>query len=97
MAEIGSDVSVGQHGAFGCAGGSRRIDDGRQIVWANAAPLRLYGLGVNGFASDQRGKLRGLAPGDFIHHYDSFDFALTTNLLHFAQLLAGGNKNHPRP
>ena len=97
MAEIGSDVSVGQHGAFGCAGGSRRIDDGRQIVWTNAAPLRLYGLGVNGLASDKRGKLRCLAPGNFIHHYDSFDLALTANLLHFAQLLAGGNKNHPRP
>ena len=56
---IGGDVAVGEHGALGCSGGARGIDDCCQIVWADrVGPVSI---------SDREGD-----PGEVLHRYADF-------------------------
>ena len=102
--DVGRDVAVGQHRAFGSAGRSRGVDDRGQVIRSDGArpafdlraelirPLRHDLLEGDALACESSDVAIEL---ERIHDHDSFDLSLGQNRQDLVQLLVGGQKNRP--
>jgi hypothetical protein len=88
---------VGQHGPLRCSRGTRRVDDGGQVVGLNGSCTGIeFGIEVRWSLQHQSLHVQRVGGLDCIHHYDVLNPSLILNRQHLFQLTLGGHNHYAR-